>query len=164
MTDNKLTIRPARADDADLILAFIHELAEYEKLSHEVQATPEMIRATLFTDPPPAEALLGFHDDEPAVIALFFTSYSTFLAKPGIYLEDLFVRRQFRGLGLGKAMLSKVAEVAVSRGCGRLEWSVLDWNDPAIGFYRRLGAGPMDEWTMWRITGDSLRELASNPG
>lgn len=155
-----LTVRPAAPDDSELILQFIKELAEYEKLSHEVEATPEMIAATLFTQPPPAEVLLGFADSEPAAFALFFTSYSTFLAKPGIYLEDLFVRDHFRGTGIGKAMLAEVAALAVERGCGRLEWSVLDWNEPAIGFYRKLDAAPMDEWTVWRLVGEPLERLA----
>ena len=155
-----LSVRPARLEDSELILEFIRELAEYEKLSHEVEATPEKISATLFTDPPPAEVLLGFAGSEPAAFALFFTSYSTFLAKPGIYLEDLFVRDHFRGTGIGKAMLAEVAATAVNRGCGRLEWSVLDWNEPAIGFYRRLGALPMDEWTVWRLGGEPLESLA----
>jgi GNAT superfamily N-acetyltransferase len=160
----KLAVRPARPEDAELILQFINELAIYEKLSHEVEATAEKIRSTLFSDPPPAEVLLGFVNGEPAVCALFFTSYSTFLAKPGIYLEDLFVREKFRGLGLGKAMLSELAALAVNRSCGRLEWSVLDWNEPAIVFYKRIGAAPMDEWTMWRLTGDPLKALGNGRG
>jgi GNAT superfamily N-acetyltransferase len=159
-----IEIRAARPDDAGLILTFIRELAEYEKLSHEVTATADEIESTLFTDPPPAEVLLGFLGARPAAFALFFTSYSTFLAKPGIYLEDLYVREPYRGAGAGKAMLARVASLAVERGCGRLEWSVLDWNEPAIRFYERLGAGPMDDWTVWRLTGEPLAALAKRRG
>lgn len=154
------TIRPASRADAPLILAFIRELAEYERLSHEVRATQRDIEETLFGERPGAEVLLGFADGEPAAFALFFSSYSTFLGKPGIYLEDLFVRPAWRGNGLGRAMLSAVAGIAVERGCGRLEWSCLDWNEPAIGFYESLGAKAMDEWTVYRLTGESLRALA----
>lgn len=156
-----LTVRAAKSDDAELILQFIRELAEYEELSHEVVATAEDLKATLFQDSPPAEVLLGFSGGEPAAFALFFTNYSTFLAKPGIYLEDLFVRETFRGMGIGKAMLAEVAAKAAERNCGRLEWSCLDWNEPAKGFYSGLGAVPMDEWTVWRLTGEPLQALAN---
>ncbi|WP_235401668.1 GNAT family N-acetyltransferase [Rubrobacter aplysinae] len=143
-----------------LILALVRELAEYEHLSHEVVATEEDFRESLFGERPVAEALLGYAGGEPAGFALFFHNFSTFLGRPGLYLEDLYVRPGFRGSGLGVALLSRVAELARERGCGRLEWSVLKWNEPAIGFYESLGAVPMDGWTVYRITGEDLRSLA----
>ncbi|EGJ51250.1 GNAT family N-acetyltransferase [Desulfocurvibacter africanus] len=155
-----LTTRPATRDDVPLILTFIKDLAEYERLSHEVMATEKDLTETLFGPRPGAEVLLGFTADEPVAFALFFSSYSTFLAKSGIYLEDLFVRPAWRGKGFGKAMLSVVAKVAVERGCGRLEWSCLDWNEPSIGFYKSLGAQVMDEWTVYRLTGKTLMGFA----
>src|SRR5215213_6806916 len=136
----KLTIRPASETDVPLILTFIRELAEYEKLTHEVSATEEQLRATLFGAHRFAEALIASADGEPAGFAIFFHNYSTFLARPGLYLEDLYVRPAFRGLGLGKRLLIEVARLAVARGCGRYEWSVLDWNAPSIRFYESLGA------------------------
>ncbi|WP_341918364.1 GNAT family N-acetyltransferase [Hydrocarboniphaga effusa] len=156
-----LTIAPATAHDVPLILALIRELADYEQLSDQVSATEAALRASLFGERPAAEVLVARSGGEPAGFALFFPNYSTFLAKPGIYLEDLFVRPAFRGQGIGKALLASVAALAVARGCGRFEWSVLDWNDPAIGFYRRLGARPLDDWTMFRITGAELAALAA---
>ncbi|MFO7596876.1 MAG: GNAT family N-acetyltransferase [Desulfocurvibacter africanus] len=155
-----LTTRPATRDDVTLILTFIKDLAEYERLSHEVMATEKDLTETLFGPRPGAEVLLGFTAGEPVAFALFFSSYSTFLAKPGIYLEDLFVRPAWRGKGFGKIMLSAVAKVAVERGCGRLEWSCLDWNEPSIGFYKSLGAQVMDEWTVYRLTGKTLMGFA----
>lgn len=156
----ELTVRPAAREDAPLILTFIKELAEYERLAHQVTATERDIEETLFGERPGAEVLLGFVAGDPAGFALFFPSYSTFLGKPGIYLEDLFVRPAWRGRGIGKAMLSAVAALAVERGCGRLEWSCLDWNEPAIGFHTSLGAQAMDEWTVYRLTGESLAAFA----
>ena len=155
-----ITLRAARASDVPVILQFIQGLADYEKLSHACVATEAELTATLFGEHPFAEVLLAFWNEEPAGFALFFHNYSTFLAKPGIYLEDLFVDPAFRGKGMGKALLIALARLAVERGCGRLEWSVLDWNEPAIQFYKSLGAVPMDEWTGYRVTGDALTTLA----
>jgi GNAT superfamily N-acetyltransferase len=155
-----ITLRAARPDDVPLILRFIQGLAEYEKLAHACVATEESLAATLFGPRPYAEVILAFSNETPAGFALFFHNYSTFLAKPGIYLEDLFVDPEFRGQGLGKALLKELARLAVERGCGRLEWSVLDWNEPSIQFYLSLGATAMDEWTMYRVTGDALTRLA----
>ncbi len=157
-----LHIAAASADDAPLILALVRELAEYEKLADQVSATEDALRESLFGERPAAEVLIARVDGEPAGFALFFGSYSTFLARPGIYLEDLFVRPAFRGLGIGRALLIEVAALAVSRRCGRVEWSVLDWNEPAIGFYRRLGARPLDDWTMFRLVGPALDALAAS--
>jgi len=152
-------IRPATVDDVPVILAFIRELAEYERLSHDVVADEAQLRATLFGARPAAEVLVA-EDPELVGFALFFTSYSTFLGKPGLYLEDLFVRPEFRGKGLGLALMKRLAQIAVERGCGRFEWSVLDWNEPAIGFYKSLGARLMDGWSIVRVTGDALTNLA----
>ena len=156
--------RIARATDRDVpvILALIKGLAEYEKLSAEVTATEERLRATLFGRDKAAEVLLAWDGDTPVGFAVYFQSYSTFLGRPGIYLEDLFVLPERRGQGHGRRLLAEVARVAVKRNCGRLEWSVLDWNDPALRFYRSLGAKAMDEWTIYRVTGDALRKLAEN--
>ncbi|MBW2175547.1 MAG: GNAT family N-acetyltransferase [Deltaproteobacteria bacterium] len=154
------TIRKAGADDAALILSFIRELAEYEKLSHEVVATEELLEETLFGERHTAEVLIGEYQGSPVAFALFFHNFSTFLGRPGIYLEDLFVKQVYRGKGLGRCMLAYLAHLARERGCGRLEWWVLDWNTPAIDFYRSLHATPMDEWTVFRITGESLVELS----
>ncbi|HEX7150346.1 MAG TPA: GNAT family N-acetyltransferase [Thermoanaerobaculia bacterium] len=152
-------IRTATIDDVPLILRFIRDLATYEKLAHAVVATEETLRETLFTKRY-AEVVIAEHDGQPAGFALFFHNYSTFLGKPGIYLEDLFVRPEMRGLGYGKALLAHLAALAVERNCGRVEWAVLDWNDPAMNFYKSLGASPVDEWTIFRLTGDALRNLA----
>ena len=156
-----LTIRAATAADVPQILRFIEALADYEKLRHEVQATEEKLKTTLFGDKPAAEVLIAEWHNEPAGFALFFHNYSTFLAKPGIYLEDLFVYPEFRGKGIGKALLIELARRCVESGFGRLEWSVLDWNTPAIDFYRSLGAKLMGEWTVNRVTGDALLALAN---
>lgn len=153
-------IRPATEEDVPVILAFIRKLAEYEKLAHEVAATEAGLRATLFGPRPFAEVIIGFWQGQPAGFALFFHNYSTFLGKPGIYLEDLYVDIEHRGRGFGKALLIHLAKLAVARDCGRLEWAVLDWNEPAIRFYRNLGAVPMDEWTVYRVTGAALNKLA----
>ena len=154
-------IRLARADDCATILGFIRDLAAYEKLSHEVVADEAQLRATLFGAAPAAEVLIAEDADGPVGFALFFTSYSTFLAKPGLYLEDLFVRPAARGKGLGKAMMIELARICVARGYGRFEWSVLDWNEPALAFYRSLGALPQREWTVQRLAGPALAALAA---
>jgi GNAT superfamily N-acetyltransferase len=153
-------IKPATIDDVPLILSFIQDLAEYEKLAHEVVATEETLRATLFGAKPYAEVVIGYLDQKPVSFALFFHNYSTFLGKPGVYLEDLFVKPVARGKGIGQKMLGYLARLAKERNCGRLEWWVLDWNESAIGFYKRLGAKPMDEWTVFRVTGQALDDLA----
>jgi len=152
-------IRQATIDDVPSILAFIRELADYERLAHEVVADEAQLRATLFGDRPSAEVLIA-EDPEPVGFALFFTSYSTFLAKPGLYLEDLYVQPAARGGGIGAALMAALARIAVDRDYGRFEWSVLDWNERALAFYRRLGAVPMAEWTVQRLTGEPLKALA----
>jgi len=157
-----LSIRPATVDDVALIAQLIRELAEYERLAHAAVASEADLRAQLFGERPAAEVLIAESDGEPAGFALFFHSFSTFLGKRGLYLEDLFVRPAFRGLGLGRHLMAALARIAVQRDCGRFEWSVLDWNAPAIGFYRALGATGMDEWTVQRLEGDALRALASH--
>ena len=155
-----ITLRAATAADTPQILAFIRGLAEYEKLSHACVATEDELRATLFGPRPFAEVILAEWEGAPAGFALFFHNYSTFRARPGIYLEDLYVLPEKRGHGIGKALLTELARVAVERGCARLEWSVLDWNEPAIRFYRSLGAEPQDEWTIFRVTDEALTRLA----
>jgi len=155
-----ITVRPAETRDLPIILGFIRALAEYEKLSHACIATEQLLAEHLFGPQPAAEVLIADLAGIPAGFALFFRSFSTFLAKPGIYLEDLFVIPEARGRGVGKTLLSAVANLAVQRNAGRLEWSVLDWNAPAIGFYKKIGAVPMDDWTMMRLTGSELEKLA----
>lgn len=157
-----LRISPATRDDAELILDLVRELAEYEKLSHEVVATADDVRASLFGERPAAEALIARQGEQPVGFAIFFHNYSTFLARPGIHLEDLFVRPAARGRGVGRALLVEVARIARDRNCGRLEWSVLDWNAPALAFYERIGARVMAEWQLHRLTGESLAELAAS--
>ena len=154
-------MRAAVESDLPLILQFIEGLAEYEKLRHHCVATEEKLRSTLFGQHPAAEVLIASVGDTPAGFALFFHNYSTFLAQRGIFLEDLFVLPEARGNGVGNALLSALAKLAIDRDCGRLEWSVLDWNDLAIGFYKRIGAVPMDEWTTFRLTGSALGDLAA---
>ena len=154
-------IREATEEDVPLILSLIRELAEYEKLSHEVVATEDGLRASLFGERRYAEVLIAEHDGEAAGFALFFHNFSTFLGKPGIYLEDLYVKPAFRGAGIGKKLLVYLASLAEGRGCGRLEWWVLDWNEPAIGFYRSVGAEPMNDWTVYRVSGSALEDLAA---
>jgi len=156
------TIRPANEADTPLILSLIHELAEYEKLSHEVTATEDDLHGSLFGSRPGAEVVIAECDGAAAGYALFFHNYSTFLCKRGLYLEDLFVRPAFRGRGVGKQLLSHLAKIAVDRGCARFEWAVLDWNESAIGFYRSLGAELMDSWTVMRVTGEALGRLAGS--
>ena len=152
-------IEPARERDVPLILSLIKGLAEYEKLAHEVVATEERLRQSLFGPHPSAEVVIAYVDDEAVGFALFFHTYSTFLGQRGLYLEDLFVLPEWRGRGAGRALLTHLARIAAERGCGRFEWSVLDWNEPAINFYKRLGAKPMHEWTIFRVAGDSLTAL-----
>jgi GNAT superfamily N-acetyltransferase len=154
-----LRIVPATERDVAVILGFIRKLAEYEKLSHQVAATEELLRDTLFGGRRVAEVLIAYLGDEPAGFALFFHNFSTFLGRPGIYLEDLFVEPAQRGQGIGKALLTEIAKIARERNCGRLEWAVLDWNRPAIDFYRGLGAVPLDDWTLFRVTGEVLDNL-----
>lgn len=153
-------IRLAEAADAPHILRFIQELADFEKLSHEVTATEASLKETLFGDHPYAEVLLAENNQGPVGMALFFHNYSTFLAKPGIHLEDLYVQPDQRGSGIGKALITCLARIAVERGCGRLEWQVLDWNEPARRFYRSLGAKALDGWLTKRVTGESLQAMA----
>jgi len=161
---DRLRIAPATAQDVAVILRFIEKLAEYEKLSHECVATEAALRKWLFGSHPMAEVLLAYWAAEPAGFALYFHNFSTFLARPGIYLEDLFVEPAHRGKGIGKALLIRLAAIATERGCGRLEWSVLDWNKPSIEFYRKLGAVAKDEWTIFRLTGEALHNLAAAGG
>ncbi len=156
-----IVIRPAVREDAGRILAFIRELAEYEKLAHEAVADEAGLARQLFGPTPRAEVLIAEVDGEAAGFALFFHNFSTFVGKPGLYLEDLFVRPQHRGLGLGKRLMARLAKLAVERDCGRFEWSVLDWNTPAIDFYRSLGAVGMGDWTVQRVVGDALAALAA---
>ncbi len=165
MTPNSISaptihLRPAAAADTPHILAFIRELAEYEKLAHEAVADAASLAVHLFGEHPAAEVVIAEVDGHPAGFALFFHNFSTFKGQRGLYLEDLFVRPQYRGLGLGRRLMVHLARLAIQRDCGRFEWSVLDWNSPAIGFYRELGATPMDEWTVQRVSGAALRRLA----
>ena len=153
-------IVPAREQDVAVILEMIRALAEHEKLSDHVIATEEKIRSTLFGESPAAEVLLAWRGHECLGFAVFFRSYSTFLAQPGIYLEDLYVKPHARGSGIGFALLCRIAAIARDRGCGRIEWGVLNWNEPSIRFYKALGAVPMDEWTKYRLTGEALQALA----
>mgnify|MGYP001255157464 CR=1 FL=1 len=155
-----LVIRPATEADVPLVLTFIQELAEYEKLRHEVVATEEQIREALFGPRPYAEVLLAELGGEPAGFALFFHNFSTFLGRPGLYIEDLYVRPSVRRRGVGRRLLARLAALARERGCGRMEWSVLTWNEPAIRFYRSIGARPLDEWQVYRLTGGALEALA----
>lgn len=154
-----LQIRPAVASDTSTILGFIRELAEFEKLSHEVMATEEKIKQTLFIESNGVEAIIAELDGAPAGFALFFKNYSTFLAKPGIYLEDLYVSPKFRSQGIGEMLLKHLANLCIERNYGRLEWSVLDWNERAIKFYRSVGAVPMNEWTVQRMDENALRKF-----
>ena len=155
-----LSIRAATSDDVPVILAFITQLAEYERLLDQVVATEARLRDSLFGARPAAEVLLAFEGDTPVGFALFFHNYSTFLAQRGIYLEDLFVVPAARGHGVGRQLLAALARLAVERGCGRLEWAVLEWNAPSIRFYKHLGAAAMDEWRVFRLTGPALEQVA----
>jgi GNAT superfamily N-acetyltransferase len=157
----RIRIVPAGPNDAGLILSMIRELADYERRLELVVATREQLEDTLFGDRPAAEVLLAYIDDRPVGFALYFQNYSTFLAKPGIYLEDLYVRPQARGSGVGRALLSRLAQIAQERGCGRVEWAVLDWNQPAIDFYTKIGATAMSDWRIFRLSGPPLERLAA---
>lgn len=157
-------IRSAVESDVPVILHLIRQLALYEKLAHEVVATEEALRATLFGEVPGAEVLLAETEGRVVAFALFFHNYSTFLARPGLYLEDLFVLPEFRSKGVGQALLRKLAALALERGCGRFEWSVLDWNAPAIKVYEKLGARPMSDWTVYRLDGDRLNAMGASAG
>jgi GNAT superfamily N-acetyltransferase len=157
---NEIQIQPATEADVPLMLRLIKALAEYERLGHEVVATEAMVRESFFGQAPHAQAVIARIGEDAVGLAIWFSTYSTFLSRPGIYLEDLFVLPEWRGKGVGRALLRHLARTAVERGCGRIEWSVLDWNETAIRFYRSLGARPMDEWTVYRLTGDAINRLA----
>ncbi len=157
---SQFRIRPASENDVPLILTFIRDLARYERLEHAVVATEDILRESLFGQPRFAEVLFGEEDGVPVAFALFFHNFSTFVGRPGLYLEDVFVKPEKRGCGYGKAMLARLASIAVERNCGRFEWAVLNWNTPAIDFYKSLGASPVDDWTIFRMTGTSLEALA----
>ncbi len=164
MSEQTLTLRPAQREDVGTILELIRLLAEYEHMTDQVVATEALLAETLF-DKRQAEVLLAELDGQSVGMALFFHNYSTFLGRGGLYLEDLFVRPEYRGRGFGKQILQRLAQIAVERGCGRMEWACLDWNAPSIGFYHSLGAQPMDEWTVYRLTGDTLAAVAGQaPG
>ena len=156
-----LRILPARSEDVPIILSLIRALGEYERLSHEVVATEDGLRAWLFGERPAAEVVLASVNDTVVGFALFFHNFSTFLGRPGLYLEDLFVKPEWRGRGIGQRLLVHLASLAVERGCGRMEWTVLDWNEPALRFYERMGARVMQEWKLCRLTGDSLTHVAA---
>jgi GNAT superfamily N-acetyltransferase len=162
-TPSRLRISNATREDVPFILGLIKELAEYEKLPHEVVATEDILKESLFGERPYAEVVIASYDERPVGYALFFHSFSTFVGRPGLYLEDVYVRPAMRGKGIGKALLVYLARLAVERRCGRFEWSVLNWNEPSIGFYKSLGAKPMDEWTVYRLAGESLQRLAQSP-
>ena len=156
-----LTLRPATSNDADLIVKYIRELAEFEKLAHECHADPAQIQHWLFSEAPKAHCILAEWDGKPAGFALYFYNFSTFLTKPGIYIEDVFVRPDFRRKGIAKQIFRHLAQKAIAEGCGRLEWWVLDWNTDAIRLYESMGAVAMDEWTVQRVTSDALSKLAA---
>ncbi len=157
-------IRPAGVEDVPIILELIRDLATYERAPDEVTATEEQLVDVLFGERPAAEVLLAFEEKSPVGFAVFFHNFSTWLGRPGLYLEDLFVKPEKRGKGYGRALLVELAKIACDRGCGRMEWAVLDWNEPAIKFYRALGAKPMDEWTVFRLTRDGIAKLANSEG
>ncbi len=154
-------IRTATEADVPVIASLIRELAEYERAPHEAIATEEGLRDVLFGERPAAEVLLALENEEAVGFAVYFFNFSTWLGRPGLYLEDLFVRPTLRGKGYGRALLQRLAQIAHARGCGRMEWAVLDWNEPAIGFYKKLGAQPLDEWTVFRLTADGIARLAA---
>src|SRR5437588_8123891 len=162
MKSEKLVIRPATAADVPVILELVRALATYERAPNEVTATEKGLTEVLFGAKPPAEVLLAFENETAVGFAVFFHNFSTWLGRPGLYLEDLFVRPEDRGKGYGRALLIHLAKIARERGCGRMEWAVLDWNEPAIKFYRQLGAKPMDEWTVFRLTRDGIAKLADS--
>ena len=158
--DTELTIRPGTPEDLPIIRRMIFGLAEYERLLHECEATEDKLRKSLFGDPRYAECVIARIGEEPVGFALFFHNFSTFEARPGLYLEDLFVLPEHRGHGVGRELLRHLARLAVARDCARFEWAVLDWNEPAIGFYKSLGAQPMNEWTVYRLKGEAIQALA----
>jgi GNAT superfamily N-acetyltransferase len=159
---NEFQIRPAQVEDVPIILQLIRDLATYERAPDEVSATEEQLVDVLFGDKPAAEVLLAFEGQSPVGFAVFFYNFSTWLGRPGLYLEDLFVKPEKRGKGYGRALLIELAKIAKRRDCGRMEWAVLDWNEPAIKFYQTLGAKPMHEWTVFRLTGDEIAKLADS--
>jgi GNAT superfamily N-acetyltransferase len=159
-TPDNFKIRPARVEDVPVILQLVRDLATYERAPHEVIATEEQLADVLFGERAAAEVLLAFEGESAIGFAVFFHNFSTWLGRPGVYLEDLFVKPENRGKGYGRALLVELAKIAMDRGCGRLEWAVLDWNEPAMKFYRALGAKPMDEWTVFRLTRDGIERLA----
>ena len=161
-TPENFQIRPARVDDVPIILELIRDLATYERAPNEVTATEKRLVDVLFGERPAAEVLLAFEGETPVGFAVYFYNFSTWLGRPGLYLEDLFVKPEKRGKGYGRALLVELARIARDRGCGRMEWAVLDWNEPAIKFYRALGAKPMDEWTVFRLTRDEIASLANS--
>ena len=156
----ELKLRFATETDVPMVLSFIKKLAEYEKLLHEVVADEATLRASLFGQRRVAEVILAYYHNQPVGFALFFHNFSTFLGRPGIYVEDIYVDPDLRGKGIGRTMLAYLAQLARERSCGRLEWAVLDWNEPAINFYQKLGARPNDEWTTYRVVNESLQRLA----
>jgi GNAT superfamily N-acetyltransferase len=160
-TRQDFQIRSAQVEDVPVILQLIRDLATYERAPNEVTATEEQLVDVLFGERPAAEVLLAFEQDSPVGFGVFFYNFSTWLGRPGLYLEDLFVKPENRGKGYGRALLIELAKIARDRGCGRMEWAVLDWNEPAIKFYRALGAKPMDEWTVFRLTRDGIARLAN---
>jgi GNAT superfamily N-acetyltransferase len=162
MSSKNFRIRPATVEDVPVILELIRALATYERAPNEVTATEEGLTEVLFGEKPASEVLLAFEDDRAVGFAVFFHNFSTWLGRPGLYLEDLFVRPEDRGKGYGRALLVRLAKIARVRDCGRMEWAVLDWNEPAIEFYRKLGARPMHEWTVFRLTRDEIAELANS--
>ena len=159
---NQIRIEWASEDDLQIVMSLIRELAAYENLSHEVIASEADLRSVLFSDPPAAEALIARVEDEAVGFALFFHNFSTFLGRRGLYLEDLFVKPESRGKGYGRRLLIEIARIAVERGCGRMEWSVLNWNELAKKTYRRVGARPLDDWTVWRLAKEDLEKLAGS--
>lgn len=161
MNESGFTLRKATEADIPVILTFIRELAAYEKALHEVKADEALLQKTLFGPDAKTEAVIGYEADTPVGFALFFYNFSTWLGRPGIYLEDLYIRPDFRGKGYGRNLLHYLAQLAVAQNCGRLEWSVLDWNQPAIDFYQSIGAKPMHEWVIYRLTGEALESFAA---
>ena len=163
MSSENFLIRPASVTDVPIILELIRALATYERAPNEVTATEQGLTEVLFAQKPSAEVLLAFENDRAVGFAVFFHNFSTWLGRPGLYLEDLFVRPEDRGKGYGRALLVYLAKIARDRGCGRMEWAVLDWNEPAINFYQKLGAKPMHEWTVFRLTREEIAKLADAP-
>ena len=157
---DRFELRSPTVDEVHFVVGFIRELAEYERLTHECHITEDALRESLFAERPHAETLLAFLNELPIGFCLFFHNYSTFLGKPGLYLEDLYIQPEFRNRGYGKLILAHLASLALERGCGRFEWAVLNWNEPSIAFYRKIGAEPMNDWTVQRLTGESLVALA----